>query len=924
MSFIKTYFDIEGSGETAVCCPFPHRTSNGIQYYEHNPSAHVNLDENVFHCKVCDVGYNDISFISKILDVKIGYAIRLNNLFNTAEYKSDWDTLETGQLSFELIEKANALGISTKVLNELNVKEINGNYKFPLFMYGRLLDIRDYNPNRGYPKVLSRGNSMAGLVMPYDIWRENKEQATVVCAGEKDMAVARTNGFNAITITGGENKKPICLSEFRGRDIIICYDNDRAGKIGAIRLANLLVDVANSVKVCTNFHNICKEDKEDLTDFFTKYNKTREDLISFIQATPYFEKTDLDIARKAKRMTLHEASKAENLNKIIRTNIQVVATSEATFTIPTSMYAEKMTSKRNDTERMDIGTIREWELTDKNVQHLLHLCDNNFKESDILRNSRDLMGIMLKEAGIKIRFTETATVYKSYVTDMFETSTNETIAMEFVAYSINKKLESGKKYLVDYKLVPHPYKGQQLTMLIVDVHQVSDSITNFKITQETKDNLDLFKYESGTLQNHITNLIERFKGVLGYNGNNDLITTIDLAYHTCLYFNFKGQSTRGYLDTVIVSESRVGKSSTAEAMRNLYGLGAITSLAGNSATVPGLVGGSNKTSSGFQTRAGIIPQNHKGLIIFEELGKSNLNLLAELTDIRSSNEVRIVRVAGTLTLPATVRMIMLSNVRTNNGNIRSIASYPNGIAILKELVKSAEDIARYDVALIISDRGNTVIDPNWKPATPYSEEAYQTRIRWIWSRTPEQIIISEDIEYYIIQTANKLSKTYDCHIKIFGTETWKKLTRLAIATAGYVVSTNDTYENIIIKKEHVDFAANFLIKIYDNPTFKLKEYVQAELAYSVIDNDGVKILENLYSKNPAMLLHLEQCNVTTKNTLQAVTGLSNDDYNGAMTVLTRGLFVRFSKYDIVPTERFRLGMGKINRAQSVPKLGLKL
>ena len=306
-------------------------------------------------------------------------------------------------------------------------------------------------------------------------------------------------------------------------------------------------------------------------------------------------------------------------------------------------------------------------------------------------------------------------------------------------------------------------------------------------------------------------LTEKVKGILGFDGNNTLIQTIDLAYHTVLEFHFGNfKNVRGYLDTLIVSESRVGKSSTADALRETYELGVFTSLAGNSATIPGLVGGSNKTSGGnYQTRAGIIPQNHKGLIIFEEFGKSNNNVITELTDIRSSNEVRITRVAGTITLPAMVRMIALTNVKATKGQIKSIASYPNGISIVTELVGTAEDIARYDIMLVLADKGNNIIDPFWQPAEPLPKEVYQTRIRWVWSRTPDQIIISNEIGRYILNKANELNAKYECHIKIFGTEAWKKITRLSLAVAAYTVSTDETYENIVLTQEHVDYAVSF-------------------------------------------------------------------------------------------------------------------
>jgi hypothetical protein len=419
-------------------------------------------------------------------------------------------------------------------------------------------------------------------------------------------------------------------------------------------------------------------------------------------------------------------------------------------------------------------------------------------------------------------------------------------------------------------------------------------------------------------------LTQKVKGLLGYNGNDLLIMLLDLAYHTVLSFNLgQFKNVRGYLDTLIVGESRVGKSSTADTLRKLYQLGTFTSLAGNSATIPGLIGGSNKTAGGsMQTKAGLIPQNHKGLIIFEEFGKCNSNITAELTDIRSSNEVRITRVSGTLSLPAMVRMISLSNVKSTGSNeIKSIASYPNGIAIVTELVPTAEDIARYDLLCVLSDKGNAQIDPYWQPETPLPTEAYQTRVRWVWSRTADQILIAEDVGNYIIQQANELNKTYDCHIKIFGTEAWKKLSRLAIAIAGYLVSTDESYQNIVVLKEHVDFAVNLLIQLYDNPTFRLKEYVENERKYNCIDDAGIQLLQEMYIKVPQLLIMLEQEARPSRNSLMAAVGLDANQYNGFMSQLIRGSFIKLAGMDIIPTERFRLGMARINRNGSLVRIG---
>ena len=917
--FFEDYFNITDSGvEANVYCPFPHHTVNGISYFETNPSAHVNTSDRVFHCKSCGTGHSETSFIKAILGCSFVYAKKLLACFNNEEDLYQWK--ESTSLSDSSKRLANELGISDAVIEELHLSSSEtDDLMFPVFMYDHLLDIRKYNPGTK-PKVRSRANCPAGLILPFDIWKETPvNRVTVLCAGEKDMAVARSNGLNAITFTGGEQSTPKLLEPFRDRIVAICYDNDEAGKAGAIKVAAALTGIAATVKIVTGFHEVCKEHGEDITDFFVKYGKTKEDLIRYIKETPVFDGAETE-AVSVPMVDLLTASKAQHVNRLVQSNIQVVAVSEASFLAPTASIAEKFRLAGSN-DLMSVGQTLDWELTDDNVQDILHLVDNNFKEEVIVDNLKRLLKVPPKEKYVTVRQYSKCPIYKAYVTDLFETTNTDVIPMEFVAYSIGTKLESGKKYLVTHKLVPHPYKGAQLTMLITDAKQATDSVNDFKLTTERVEHLKQIQEIPGTVFDKANALTQKVKGILGYNGNDTLIMSMDLAYHTVLNFNFGSfKDVRGYLDTLIVGESRVGKSSTAEALRKTYGLGTFTSLAGNSATIPGLIGGSNKVNGSYQTRAGVIPQNHKGLIIFEEFGKSNNNIMKELTDIRSSNEVRIARVSGTITMPATVRMITLTNVKTD-GTIKPIASYPNGIAIVSELVGTAEDIARYDLLVVLSDRGASQIDPLWTPDTPLADEVYQTRLRWIWSRTSDQVIISNEVANYIISKANDLNERYDCHIKIFGTEAWKKISRLAIAVAGYICSTDDSFENIVVTKECVDFASDFMVRIYDNPTFKLREYVEHSRQYSQIDDDGIKALQEIYMKAPSLVLQLEQCATTNRNMLAAATGLSTDELNKMLMLLTRGLFIRYQQHDIVPTERFRLGMCRIERNTRALRIG---
>lgn len=918
MSFFDWYFGLSGGRtEEAVLCPFPHKIGD-TEYYESNPSAQVNLEKKVFHCKTCDRGHNEASFIAAVTGSSLANAHRLIPAFNNSEDVAQWDMLPRTPIPI-----ADTFSITPEVQQALKlVTESGMDMRFPVFMYGKLLDVRKYHPD-AKPKCKSRIGGTNGLIIPFDLWVDTpKDRWTILCAGEKDMAVTRSQGFNAITITGGEQMLPITPGYFKNRLIAVCYDNDDTGRRGAEKMAAYLQKYGARVKVITAFH-AGMENKEDLTDYFNKYHNNRDNLITCIEQTEWFQKST---ASYHPLVTLHQASLPQNTNKVLRSNIQVIAVADNVYTMPTELIATKTRMSEDDkANQMHVNETRVWAIDEDTMGDVLHLVDNNFKEKQLRENQMRLTKVPYSERNVNIKSYGRYTVYKATVTDMFETaSDSDHMPMEYLVYSLNHRLESGKKYTATYKIVPHPYQGQQLIMVLWDVEQASDSVSAFRVTPQTIAALTKFKTVAQQLgvASCVQNFVERAKGLIGYNGNNTLIETLDLAYHTPLEFHVgRFTNTRAYLDTLVVGESRMGKSSTAETLRKTYGLGTFVSLAGNSATIPGLVGGSNKVGNGYQTKAGLIPQNHKGLMIFEEFGKCKADVMSELTDIRSSNEVRITRVSGSLTLPAMVRMITLSNVKTlASKDIRSIASYPHGIAVVTELVGSAEDIARYDIMLVLGDKGTSISDPYWVPQEPFDIEDYRTKVQWVWSRTPEQIIITEEVGHYLFQQANVLNQNYDTHIKIFGTEAWKKLTRIAIAIAGYTVSTED-FNSIIVTREHVDYAVQYMIKIYDNNTFKLKQYVDHERKYATTDPQSVSLLQDIYTRAPGVVLHLEQEHKTSKAMLSAAAGLSNDQLNSVVNTLIQGMFVKLTSNDITPTERFRLTSPQLNRTTVIRRPG---
>ena len=370
-SFFEYYFyEYDFSKrETAVCCPFPHHTESGIEYHETNPSAHINLDKGLFHCKVCDVGLSEISFISKVLGTSYEAASKIAKLFTTKEDRYTWN--KDYNISEEIKNKCISLGISENVIDELELKtEMGDEISFPVFMYGKLVDVRSYRPQDRANKIKSRVGATSGLIIPFDIWTKTPTNKwTIICAGEKDMAVTRSHGFNAITLTGGEKALPKMTTPFKDRKVAICYDNDEAGIAGARALASELIKYVKEVRVVTNFHEVCKEHGEDLTDFFTKYNKTKEDLMKYVLATPAYtiEEAKEEIQKRRPLISLLEASKPQYINRVVQSNIQVVATYETAMPVPTTIYAKKLNSNGDAKyNQMNVGEVRTWELSENN------------------------------------------------------------------------------------------------------------------------------------------------------------------------------------------------------------------------------------------------------------------------------------------------------------------------------------------------------------------------------------------------------------------------------------------------------------------------------------------------------------------------------------------------------------------------------
>lgn len=909
-------------GENTVLCPF---------HYEKTPSMQINTVSKIYHCFGCGrhgtendfcmeyygIGRDQVSQFKEVLFRSDSILDYEHFAREDGEYKKNYTYLELTHLGItpelledckvgcETVTKTDAdSGCVDIVTNPLSTRLV-----FPIIIKDRVIDHRAYTMNKTIlPKSRSDAGVPAGLILPYHLWIDDYKD-TIICEGEKDMLFARQNGYNAISLGGCNNIPHTFLNKFKDKRVYIVYDNDNAGRAGATKLANALYSVTKNVFIA-NIGDYVKEDKEDITDFFVKYKLTSKEFDEMLSKAVLFDTAAQEtfIKNSYPEVSLNEASTVY-LGKTVRSNVQVMATYEDQYSVPGyAMISKTHTGAKQELNTHNKGDVEYWSLNKNNFEDILVLTDNNLKEAQIKENLKQIVG-WGNEEYTQVSISNPKTIFKASVADCTESVMVKDIKRtEFTCYT-DIKLEAGKNYQIIYKVVPHPYKGQQQVLIVLEVKESGDVVTSFEVTPKVIENLKQFQGIP------FKELAERQKAYVKFNVDTRLLEFIDLWYHTPASFNFGYmKDIKGYLDGLIITESRVGKSTTSAALSKVYRLGAIASLAGSAATPAGLIGGSVKAGNSSQIRPGLIPRQHKKAIIFEELAKAKYSLMPELTDVRSSGLVRINRSTGDLTLPASVRILFLTNPKLDaDGIVRPIMAYPNGIEIIKPLIGTVEDIARFDFIYILGNTPNE-IDPLWTPPTGFSEEALRTRITWIWSRKAEDIILSPEITKYIVDYSKALNDKYLCSVKIFSTETWKKVARLAIAIAGYMVSTDLTYSRIIVQKQHVDIAVKLLVSIYDNSIFKLKEFVTEERKTLTPDLTDVNFLKDKLKRFPTLMEYLENNNNIAKNTLFTISGAELTVFNGIVQELSKNHFITLTKDKVYCNPKLIIGIKKARDA----------
>jgi 5S rRNA maturation endonuclease (ribonuclease M5) len=894
----------------------------------------------VFHCKTCsaegrfdDGGLSETGFVSQLYGMKNSDAVLF--LANYVDYNEDGSyerfmtALHNEQNKLEYLE---ARGITIEEVNKYKLGYNGSGIVYPVFVNGFMMDKRIYNtsPQGNEAKIKSQKNAKP-LFFPFDDWYEDldKSDFTLMTAGENDTLLARKYGYNAVESTMGEGSFPkIFAGLFQDKKVIICYDCDEAGKNAARQIAFYLKEAGATVSLMDLGLEGTKEDK-DVTDFFIKHNYTKDDFDKKIaEAVPFTEEDHLEVKNKKYPLVdLWDVPEGKYSGKRLSTRAIMMGKFSTPMEVPTAIHVECINPSPDSTicascpYFKDGNHERWWTLGEDNLKDVLELVEVNSTQQH--KTIKRLLRIPTNcpnppRYQIRERKHVTKVIFSPDVDTENELSGFK--SAEQHAYVIGKNLEDGGRYRLFFKRYAHPLDKQKIVMVVDDFEQSDNSTNAFKMTPEILQELSQFQM---TPEDAMKLRYELAKKVVGTFTHPMVVNCVNLTFHSPLQFKLYGKYSKTPFEVVIVGESRTGKTETAQFLEMFYGLGNFTAV--KNAKTTGLLGGVDKLPSGeYRIKWGKIPLNHKGLIILDEMSGLSKETMATLTDMRSEGVAVIEKIISGKA-PAKARIIWTTNTRTNaEGNTRAIDEYPNGVKIILELVGSAEDIARFDFCYIMPNDGK-LIPPRFEDEeimdnlTKLDNTPHRHLIQWVWSRNADQTKFDRGVDRYIWNVSMQLNEIYNCQYQFFGRELPKKLGKLAASVAAMCFSHDGTGEVILVKKEHVDWAVQFMKDIYDNDTFRLAEFVAGEKKLIEPTEESNIEVNKLMKKYPMffkLLLENDECNPYG---LKAATGIGDDEYKYIVSTMFQHGLLKQSKNGIQSSKKLKRSINAL-RTTSAPKM----
>lgn len=785
-------------------------------------------------------------------------------------------------------------GLTVETLRHFEIGHDGQRYYIPIRdEQDRVVNIRRYRMDSRASKMISwrSGYGEARL------WPLTALAQPLVCLveGEMDCLLARQVGLNAVTTTGGAGTwKEEWNTLFRGKHVVICYDVDEAGRAGSTAIAQKLVSLAASVKVVRL--PLTEPVGADFTDYIVGHGQTMADFSRLVEQSAVFGHDEVRAAlpdTEPLELHLSMASLAAHINHPVRTKVIVSGKSSAPAIVPRTMaYHCTMPGKpmcgrcplqhaghqtvtltpRDATLVEFVGvTIRMVDATVKRIGQIPERC--GYVKCEVLEHY-NLEGLSL------IPDIERTEEEAPYVTQM--------------AYYVGHGLQTNRSYVMTGVPIADP-KTQMATQLYQTAIPAQSNIDAFRVTPEVVEQLRIFsptdQHSVPALQVKLGEIYTDLERMSGIYERRDVMLACDLTYHSVLRFRFFGEEVvRGWVEVLILGDTRTGKSTIVQKFHDHYGCGELGT--GENTSFAGLVGGLQQMGgTAWQLTWGRLPLNDRRLYVIDEASNLSQQDFSRLTSLRSKGEAEVTKIHTEKTHCRT-RKIWVSNPRSG----RPLAEYTHGVKAVQELVGAAEDIARFDLAVTAAalEVSLDVVNSGTRTTTveTYTASLCHQRVMWAWSRRSSDIVWAADAERSVLDYAMAHGTRYRYAADIPLAEPNEqriRIARLAVAMACLFFSTDDG-ERVLVTPAHVSFAADFMESLYRKPSLGFAEYAEiASRSYTLVDMGAVR---DLLSERPGAKRALLETNRMLLRDLEEIFQASGDPLRAIVWTLKQSRFLK--------------------------------
>lgn len=772
---------------------------------------------------------------------------------------------------------------------------------------GNLANVRRYKSNAiSKNKMISwsKGQGEARL-FGHEVLR--KADMVILAEGELDRILAMQEGLPAVTHTGGcAVFKAEWAKWFKDKDVYVAYDDDKQGDQGAMKVASILKGVARSVwrlKLDTGIKG------GDITDFFVTNGLGVDDFKGRIEAAqPLFQPERVGvIPTRGRRVSLSESQNAAYGDEPLELVGMVSGKRTPAYIAPKTLSA---TCDQGAGAPCAICPLavndgkRTVDLRADDPRLLRYIDTSDWKQQNL---NRELVGAKCKNHVVIEQIGEQnieEIILSPRVDDLSEPASQQITRTVYNITTYNTPVNQAVRIVGRQEPDPRNSRGVFHGWL---AEQVNVDIDSFKMTPELREELLVFCNGPGQtpLEKCLEIADDLSANVTRIYGRGLMHVGYDLVWHSVNAFRFNNADvTKGWLECLILGDTRTGKSEIAKALTSHYGAGAMESC--ESASYAGLVGGvqqpgDNKT---WVVTWGSLPLNDRRLVVLDEMtglydnNNRSKGIIEAMSSIRSDGIAQITKIKAAETTART-RLVWISNPLRGQ-RLSSMTGI--GLNALTDLVRSPEDIARFDFVMAVSNNevdSKVINSPKHRRVNHvYNKQLCHELVMWAWSRRPDQIRWASGAEDAVLKCAEDVGRRYVPDPPLVQAENVRvKIARLATAFAARTFSTNASGEYVLVKKQHVKSAVDFLDMVYGSKALGYKQHSQKVLAEHAIADESKDECRQYLLNQPELMdvIRAISGHKFRIRELEDISGLDKDEAHTVMNKFRKWRMIRSSQ-----------------------------